>query len=129
WNLGGNFDSALSQVLRSGTSAGALLNQVQVGLGIDLQNDVLAWMHGEAVIVGGPPTAATTPDLALVVQPTDRAAAEGAVTKVVASVEQRLGIKLDPRPGPGGATEYVLPGAMRQGVQPALALLKDKFVV
>ena len=86
-------------------------------------------MRGEAVIAVGPPTTGTTPDFALQINPTDRAAAQGAITKITSLLEQRLGIKLDQRPAPGGGTMYVFPAAIRQGIQPAMALLSDRFIL
>src|SRR5207248_9716926 len=41
-----------------------------------------------------------------------------------------LGVKLDQRPAPsGGGTMYVFPAAIRPGIQPAMALLSDRFIL
>src|SRR5204863_2455253 len=80
-------------------------------------------------VVAGPPTAGTIPDFALLVSPTDRAKAQDAVTKINSLLEERRGIKLDQRKAPGGGTEYVFPAALQQGLQPAMALLSDKFIL
>jgi hypothetical protein len=63
------------------------------------------------------------------IKPTDQAKAEAAVTKISSLLEQRLGIKLDQKPGPNGSTMYVFPAPIRTGIQPAMALLNDKFIL
>jgi hypothetical protein len=129
WNLGGAFETVLSGILQSSPQANKGLQQAQTALGLDVRQDILSWMHGEAVVVAGPPTTGTLPDFGLLVSPTDKAKAQGAVTKIVSLLEQRLGVKLDQRPGPSGSTMYVFPAAIRQGIQPAMALLGDRFIL
>ena len=129
FNLGGGFESALGTILKSNAQANKGLQQAEQTLGLDIRKDVLSWMHGEAVIAAGPPTTGTLPDFALLVNPTDKASAQAGVTKIVTVLEQRLGVKLDQRPGPTGGTMYVFPAAIRQGIQPAMALLSDRFIL
>jgi hypothetical protein len=130
FNLGGAFDSVLGGVVGSSPDVAKGLQQVQQVIGLDIRQDILSWMHGEAVVVAGPPTAGTTPDFALLIEPTDKAKAQAAVAKIASVIEQRAGIRLDQKPAPsGGGTMYVFPGAIRQGIQPAMALLSDRFVL
>ena len=60
---------------------------------------------------------------------TDPAKAQAAVGKISGLLTQRLGVKLDQRPGPDGSTMYVFPAPIRTGIQPAMALVKDKFIL
>lgn len=129
WNLGGAFDTVLGTVVQSNPEAARGLNDAEKSLGLNIRQDVLSWMHGEAVIAVGPPTTGPTPDFALLVNPTDQSKAQGAVTKIASLLEQRLGVKLDQKPGPGGSTMYVFPAAIRTGIQPAMALLSNKFIL
>ena len=129
WNIGGGLDELLRGVLGANPQVTNTFQRLQQQIGLDVRQDVLSWMHGETVIVAGPPTTGTIPDFALVVSPTDKAKAEAAVTKIATLLERRLGVKLDQRPAPGGGTEYVFPAAIRQGIQPAMALLSDKFIL
>ena len=129
FNLGGAFDSVLGAVLQSNPQASTDLQRAQQSLGLDIRQDVLSWMHGEALIAVGPPTTGPTPDFALLVHPTDQAKAQAGVTKVASLLEQRLGVKLDQKPAPGGGTMYVFPAPIRTGIQPAMALLSDRFVL
>jgi len=129
FNLGGAFDSFLGIVLQSNPQASTDLQRAQQSLGLDIRQDVLSWMHGEAVIAVGPPTTGPTPDFALLVHPTDQAKAQAAVGKVTSILEQRSGVKLDQKPAPGGGTMYVFPAPIRTGIQPAMALLKDRFIL
>lgn len=128
WDIGGAFDTVLGAALQSNPQASKDLNKAQQQFGLDIRNDVLSWMHGETVLAVGPPTTGPTPDFALLVHATDPAAAQGAVTKINGLFLQR-GIKLDQRPAPGGGTMYVFPGPIRTGIQPAMALLNDKFIL
>jgi hypothetical protein len=129
WNLGGAFDSVLGAVLKSNPLGSTDLQKAQQALGLDIRQDILSWMHGEAVIAVAPPTNGPTPDFALVVHATDPAKAEAAVGKISSLLEQRLGVKLDQKPAPGGGTMYVFPAPIRTGIQPAMALVNDKFIL
>jgi hypothetical protein len=129
FNLGGAFDTVLGAVVQSNPEASRGLQEAQQSLGLDIRQDVLSWMHGEAVIAVGPPTTGPTPDFALLVRPTDQAKAQAAVGKIAALLQQRLGVKLDQKPGPGGGTMYVFPAPIRTGIQPAMALLNDRFIL
>ena len=129
WNIGGAFDSVLGAVLQSNPVASQDLQKAQQSIGLDIRKDVLSWMHGEAVLAVGPATTGPTPDFALLVHATDPTAAQAAVGKVSSILEQRLGVKLDQRPAPGGGTMYVFPAPIRTGIQPAMALLGDRFIL
>jgi len=129
WNLGGAFDSVLGAVIGSNPVASQDLQKAQQSIGLDIRKDVLSWMHGEAVLAVGPPTTGPTPNFALLVHATDPAQAQAAVGKISSILEQRLGVKLDQRPAPGGGTMYVFPAPIRTGIQPAMALLNDKFIL
>jgi hypothetical protein len=129
WNIGGAFDTVLGTVVQSNPEAARGLADAEKSLGLNIRQDVLSWMQGETVVAVGPPTTGPTPDFALLVHPTDQAKAQAAVTKIGSLLEQRLGVKLDQRPGPDGSTMYVFPSPIRTGIQPAMALLKDKFIL
>jgi hypothetical protein len=130
WNLGGAFDEILGAVVGASPDAAGKVSQAETLLGLNIRNDVLSWMHGELVIPVGPATTATTPDFGLMVNPTDKVKAQTAVAKIVSLLETRLGIKLDQRPAPeGGGTMYVFPAPIRTGIQPAMALLPDRFII
>ena len=129
WNIGGAFDSVLGAVLQSNALGAQDLQKAQQALGLDVRQDILSWMHGEAVIAVGPPTTGPTPDFALLVHATDQGKAQAAVTKIGSVLEQKLGVKLDQRPGPNGSTMYVFPAPIRTGIQPAMALVGDKFIL
>ena len=45
------------------------------------------------------------------------------------TIYERLGVKFDQRPAPGGGTMYVFPAPIRTGIQPAMALLGDRFIL
>ncbi|MBV8982008.1 MAG: DUF3352 domain-containing protein [Acidimicrobiia bacterium] len=129
WNLGGAFDSVLGAVLQSNPQASGDLNKAQQQLGLDIRQDVLSWMHGETVIALGPPTTGPTPDFALLVRATDTSKAQAAVAKINSVLTQKLGVKLDQRPGPNGSTMDVFPAPIRTGIQPAMALVGDNFIL
>jgi hypothetical protein len=130
FDLGGLVQRGLSAFLRASPQASQVPAQIQKATGLDLQNDVLSWMHGESVIVVGPPAGGLLPDFALLIAPSDQAKAQAAVTKIQAALLQRLGIKLDQRNVSGG-TMYVFPAAIPnlRGVQPAMALLEGRFIL
>lgn len=97
--------------------------------GLDLQADVLSWMQGEFVFVAGPPRSGQQfPDVAAVIEPSDRARAEAAMTKIRDSLAQRAQIRLQQR-DIAGSTAFVFPQAIAPGVQPAMALFPDRFVL
>jgi hypothetical protein len=129
WNLGGAFDSVLGAVLKSNPLASTDLQKAQQTIGLDIRQDILSWMHGEAVIAAGPPTTGPTPDFALLVHATDPAKAQAAIGKIASLLEQRGGIKLDQKPASGGGTMYIFPAPLRTGIQPAMALVNDKFIL
>lgn len=104
------------------------LAEIKAETGVDIEADVLSWMGGEAVVVSAPaPGSRAIPDFALVVAPDDRAAAEAGIARVVAGLEQGLGGPLERRQV-AGTTAYMVPEE-DEGMQPAMALFADRFVV
>jgi hypothetical protein len=102
--------------------------QVQQATGIDLQTDVLSWMHGESVLVAGPAPSGTVPLFALLVAPSDHAKAAAGIDKIRSIIESRLKLHLAQRPVAGG-TMYMVPVRLPYDLQPAMALLGDRFVL
>ena len=79
-------------------------------------------MGGESVVVAGPaPSGRAIPDFALVVEPTDRAKAQGAVQKIVTLLARR-GLRLAQQPVTGGVA-YAFPRPVSDGVK----LLHDQL--
>ena len=104
------------------------LADIEDETGIDIEADVLSWMGGEAVLVSVPaPGGREIPDFALVVAPDNREAAQAGVGRVVEALEEGLGGPLDRRQV-AGSTAYVIPEE-EDGLQPAMALFADRFVV
>lgn len=98
--------------------------------GLDLQTDILSWMEGEFVVVAGAvPEEQLFPDFGLVIEPTDMAKAKAALPKIVQSLETSANIQLEERKVGDGATAYVVPEAFTPGIQPAMALFDDRFVL
>lgn len=96
--------------------------------GIDVEADVLSWMGGESVLVSAPaPGGREIPEIGLVVQPSDRGAAEAAIVRIVAALEDALGGELERR-RIAGATAYVMPEG-DNGMQLAMGLFADRFVL
>ncbi|MHB8670231.1 MAG: DUF3352 domain-containing protein [Acidimicrobiales bacterium] len=99
--------------------------------GIDLQTDVLPFMHGEtAIVVGAPAANSKIPSFGLVVDPTDKAKARSAVDKIRAAIESRLGsLRFEARSVNGG-TAYVFPVPLpKVNVQPAFGVINDRFII
>jgi hypothetical protein len=100
--------------------------------GLDLNNDVLALLGGESVLVVGPVPAGTRlPQLGFVTEINDRARAQRAVDRVVATLQDngddvaQTTIAGVPAYEVGiHATSDVL-----TGVEPSFALLADRFIV
>lgn len=104
------------------------LADIEDETGVDIEADVLSWMGGEAVVVSAPaPGGREVPDFALVVAPDNREAAEAGIGRVVAALEEGLGGELHRRQV-AGATAYVIPEE-EDGLQPAMALFADRFVL
>ncbi|HUR18507.1 MAG TPA: DUF3352 domain-containing protein [Acidimicrobiales bacterium] len=98
--------------------------------GLDLQADILSWMEGEFVVVAGAvPEGGTFPDFGLVIEPTDPEKAKAAVPKIVSALQRTGDIQLQERKVGDGTTAYVFPAAVTPGVQPAMALFGDRFVL
>ncbi|MGI8684808.1 MAG: DUF3352 domain-containing protein [Acidimicrobiales bacterium] len=120
----------LTKAIKDAGGAGGedIAGQFEEATGLDLQDDILSWMQGETVIsVGSPRGGQQFPDFALVVEPTDKAKAAAAITKIRDSLTEQ-GIELEEQEI-GGSTAYVVPEAFAPGIQPAMALFPDRFVL
>lgn len=123
-------DSAATQALESffGGSREEAIAQIEQITGLDLEEDIFSWMGGEVVLVAGKVRSGQPfPDFALVAEPTDKTKAEAGVAKV-RQVLGDQGFELEEREV-AGATAYVVPGEFLPGIQPAMALFEDRFVL
>lgn len=124
-DVGGSITKAITAVTGTGSDATAELEQA---IGLDLEDDILSWMKGEVVIVAGAVRGQQPfPDFAVVVEPTDKAKAAAGVTKIRAKLAEK-GFPLEERKV-GDTTAYGLADEIRPGIQPAMALFPDRFVV
>lgn len=106
------------------------LEEFEQQTGLNLQTDILSWMEGEFVMVAGAvPEGQMFPDFGLVIDPTDKQKARAALPRIIQSLETNGNIKLEERKVEGGTTAYVVPEAFTPGIQPALALFDDRFVL
>ncbi|HUR50289.1 MAG TPA: DUF3352 domain-containing protein [Acidimicrobiales bacterium] len=95
-------------------------------LGLDPKRDILSWWGGETVLAVGPVNEATGfPDAALIVEPSDRAAAEAGELKLIAAAEEATGPLT--RHEVDGSRVHTISEAT-EGLQPAFGLLKDRFI-
>jgi len=124
-----DLEKALGDTVESFTNElgdGAGFGDVSEELGLDPQRDVLSWWGGETVLAVGPINGATGfPDAALIVEPTDRAAAEAGQLKLIAAAEEAT----------GPLTRHEIDGSMvhsvseaEEGLRPAFGLLEDRFI-
>lgn len=124
-----DLEKALSDVIESFTNE--LGDEAGTGdladeLGLDPQRDILSWWGGETVLAVGPMNAdAGFPDAALIVEPSDRAAAEAGQLKLIAAAEEAT----------GPLTRHQVDGSMvhtvteaTEGLRPAFGLLEDRFI-
>jgi hypothetical protein len=103
--------------------------QLRQQTGIDLDNDILSWMHGEAVLVAGPFSGSgPIPDFALVVSPTDKAKAEAGVAKIRAALARTLGMQLVPQTI-AGTPAFVMPKPVIGNIRVGVGLFADRLVV
>lgn len=139
FNIGGSLTKAFGQLdgstgttIVGGEMAADAISGVKDGFkeatGLDLEGDLLSWMGGEVVVAAAPSAAGHPfPDVALLVEPTDKAKAESAVAKIrQALVEQGLELKDVDAAGTKGFTTTE---ELTDGVQPAMALFEDRFVI
>ena len=95
-------------------------------LGLDPQRDILAWWGGETVLAVGPMNEATGfPDAALIVEPSDRAAAEAGELKLINAAEEATG-PLTRHEVEGSRVHTI--SEETEGLRPAFGLLKDRFI-
>lgn len=124
------FKQVMELVTGGGGGDGAgFAEEFEKQTGLDLQADILSWMEGEFVVVAGAvPEGQTFPDFGLVIDPTDMDKAKAALPKIVTSLENSGGVQLEERKV-GDATAYVVPEAFTPGIQPAMALFENRFVL
>ena len=95
-------------------------------LGLDPERDILSWWGGETVLAVGPMNDATGfPDAALIVEPSDRAAAEAGELKLIGAAEEATG-PLTRHEVEGSRVHTV--SEATEGLQPAFGLLGDRFI-
>lgn len=128
-----DFQSVLGEVVESltdelGDESG--VNDITGELGLDPKRDILPWWGGEVVLaVGDVNQGEGYPDVALLVVPSDRAAAEAALPRLQRAFELTFavpdgGIERSER---SGYTVYAVPRP-EEGLQAAFALLDDRFI-
>lgn len=126
-----DFGTGLTEGLQSfvgGRGGPDLAAELEQATGLDLEADILSWMAGELVLVaGGVREGSSFPDFALVVEPTDEAKARAGVEKVRQALAGQ-GVQVEERQV-AGASAYVTPGPLVDGIQPAMALFPDRFVL
>lgn len=128
FDLGGSVTKAIETVTGARGGGSDFIGEIEESTGIDFDEDVLSWMKGEAVVVvGAVRDGQPFPDFALVVEPTDKAKATAGLDKIRRRMTEN-GLPLEERPI-GDATAYVVPEAFTAGVQPAMALFADRFVL
>lgn len=124
-----NVGSGVADGIRALTGADSadFMAEFEDETGLNLEDDLLSWMQGELVLVAGAvPSGQDLPDFALVVEPSDRAKARAGVEKI-RDVLGEQGFELEEREIEG-ATAYVAPDPI-EGMQPAMALFPDRFVL
>jgi len=105
-----------------------ILAEIEESTGIKLQDDVLSWMKGEAVVVAGAVRDGQPfPDFALVIEPTDEAKATAGLEHIRRALADQ-GFPLEERTI-GEATALLVPDPIGDGIQPAMALYSDRFVL
>lgn len=125
FDVGRGIDDGLREVL--GAESG-FLAEMEREIGLDLENDVLSWMQGEVVLVAGDvPEGQRFPSFALLVDPSDRDKAAAGLEKLRSAMAQH-GFRLEERQL-AGASAHVAPEPFTDGVQPAMALFDDRFVL
>ena len=111
-----------------GTEEGNLVAGFEQQTGLNLEKDILSWMHGEVVLVAGAVRGEQPfPDFALVVEPTDKDKALAGLAKIRSALSEK-GLQLDEQQI-GDVTSYVAQSEIIPGIQPAMALFPDRFVV
>lgn len=86
-HLGTTPASTRAQQVPGLSEATQALKEIQQGLGIDLQKDLLPWLRGELSVVVGPVTTPPIPDIGIVIDPTDQAA----LGRTIAALKAHLG--------------------------------------
>ncbi|MGH9179219.1 MAG: DUF3352 domain-containing protein [Acidimicrobiales bacterium] len=104
------------------------LAEVEREIGVDFDSDLFSWIGGELVFVAGDvPEGQSFPNFALVVEPTDQSKAEAGVAKIRQALEAQ-GFALEERQV-AGASALVAAEPITEGIQPAMALFEDRFVL
>ncbi len=122
-------DGAIKGLKDLGGVGGAdFVAEIEESTGIKLGEDVLSWMKGEAVLtVGSIRPGQQFPDFAFVVEPTDKEKATAGIEHIRQALEDK-GIPIEEREI-GGAKAYLAPEPFAEGIQPAMALYPDRFVL
>ncbi len=82
---------SVGQAIRSLPDGAAQLEQYQEALGLDLQEDLFAWFHGEAVLALFPGAADAPVSGYFALTPADSGAAERGMQKIIDAASQALG--------------------------------------
>jgi hypothetical protein len=128
FNVGGIASRALDCFGASSGGANGAVKRFADQSGLDVQADVLSWMHGEALVVAGPKQGrGTLPSFALVVAPSDQAKAAAGLVKI-RKVLSDQGHTMSPR-SVGGVQAYVGDPSANSGVQLAMALMPGRFML
>lgn len=126
FDISGGVTKALETV--TGSAGAGAVSSLEESIGLSLNSDILSWMKGESVIVGSAPRdGQPVPDFAVVVTPSDKAKAAAGILKIRDAVA-KSGITLKEQKI-GDVTSYVVPEPFIPGVQPAMALFPDRFVL
>lgn len=135
FDIGGQVEGALRN-LPGGGEIDKALDTLSESSGLDVRRDLFSWMRGELVLAAGKLDAsAGFPDLAIVAEVTDQAAAEAGLARLRDSITK--GAKPDAGAGVlgflsrdlGGTTVYELDQPLSDGLQPAMGLFGDRFVL
>lgn len=100
---------------------------LEAQLGLDPQRDILPWLGDEVVLAVGPVGESGFPDLAVLVRPSDRAAAEAGELKIIGAAEALTG-PLTRLEVAGARAHTVSVDGADLPIRPTFGLLRDRFV-
>jgi hypothetical protein len=128
FDVGGSLKQALAQV--GGAGGDDPSKAFKDATGLDLQSDVLSWMGGEITTAVGPaPAGEDIPDFALIIETTDHAKAAASIPHIRDAVIKQAGSGKFKQQTIAGVSADVLSDPIQGTVQPAMALLADRFVI
>jgi uncharacterized protein DUF3352 len=132
FGLGKQVSDGLKGVAETDADVGqeikGFLDQMKLATGLDLEQDILSWMNGESVIAVGKVGEGGIPEVGILIEPSDKAKAAAGFTKIKDAAEKTLGVPLTPG-DLEGTTSYASPEPFLPGVQPAMGLLPDRFIL